>query len=389
MLRPSPRRDDHRDTRRSREMKISLRYSTAAEPGISRVMHDGRPAYRHASGRAVRDRRTLKRIASLGIPPAWTDVWICASADGHLQATGRDARRRKQYLYHPVWVAERDVDKFDALGSFASALPRIRRAVCRDLSVPVLSKERVLAAVVQLMDRTFVRVGGERYRRENGSFGLTTLRNRHAKANGAVVSLDFRGKSGKRHQVRLEDARVARVVRRCLDLPGQVLFQYRDTDALRSISAQDVNEYLRQVSGEVITSKDFRTWGATVCVAARLAACGPAETKAGMRRQVREAVTTAAKILGNTPAVCRRSYVDPAVFAHYEAGTTFIGRAIRGMRKAECMVAAMLAARPHRPSVPSKQPPQRIRPRREPTVARQKSRRCRFSVLQQRDSVPS
>lgn len=311
-------------------------------------MRDGLVTYRHASGRAVRDRRTLRRIESLAIPPAWTRVWICVDDNGHLQATGRDARRRKQYLYHSVWVAERDSNKFDALGSFASVLPRIRRAIRRDLATPALSKERVLAAVVQLMDRTFVRVGGERYRRENGSFGLTTLRNRHARANGAVVSLDFRGKSGKRHQVQVEDARVARVVRRCLDLPGQILFQYKDADALRSISAQDVNEYLRRISGAAITSKDFRTWGATVCVGARLAEAGSAETKAQMRRHVRDAINTAAKVLGNTPAVCKRSYIDPAVFVHYEAGTKFAVPAIPGMRKAECAVAAMLGARTRR-----------------------------------------
>jgi DNA topoisomerase-1 len=326
-------------------MKTSLRYSTDTEPGMARVVRDGVVAYVHPSGRVVRDPRTLRRIDSLGIPPAWTDVWICASDDGHLQATGHDARRRKQYIYHPVWVAERDSNKFDALGSFASVLPRVRRAIRRDLATPALSKQRVLAAVVHLMDRTFVRVGGERYRRENGSFGLTTLRNRHARANGAVVTLDFRGKSGKRHQVQLEDARVARVIRRCLDLPGQVLFQYEDAGELRSISAQDVNEYLRRISGAAITSKDFRTWGATVCVAARLAAADLAKTKAEMRRHVREAINTAAKVLGNTPAVCKRSYIDPAVFKHYEAGTKFAAPAIRGMRKAERVVAAMLGAR--------------------------------------------
>jgi len=340
-----------------------LRYSTDSEPGISRVAGDGVVTFRHASGRAVRDRRTLRRIESLAIPPAWTDVWICADVNGHLQVTGRDARRRKQYLYHPVWVAERDSNKFDALGSFASVLPRIRRAIRRDLATPALSKERVLAAVVQLMDRTFVRVGGERYRRENGSFGLTTLRNRHAKADGAVVSLDFRGKSGKRHQVRVEDARVARVVRRCLDLPGQILFQYQDADALRSISAQDVNEYLRQISGAAITSKDFRTWGATVCVAAHLAASGRAETKAQMRRHVRDAINTAAKVLGNTPAVCKRSYIDPAVFTHYEAGTKFAAVAIPGLRKPECVVAAMLGARTRRSPAASSRDRRRARDR--------------------------
>ena len=329
-------------------MKTSLRYSADTEPGISRVMHDGVAAYLHASGRPVRDPPTLRRVGALVIPPAWTDVWICASANGHLQATGRDARWRKQYLYHPVWIAERDSNKFEALGGFAAALPRIRRAVRRDLAAPTLSKERVLAAVVQLMDRTFVRVGGERYRRENGSFGLTTLRNRHAKANGAIVSLDFRGKSGKRHQVQLEDARVAKVIRRCLDLPGQVLFQYQDADELRQVSAQDVNEYLRGISGATITSKDFRTWGATVRVAARLLETNRADSRAEMRRQAREAVKEAAKVLGNTPAVCKRSYVAPAVFAHYEAGTRLLARPIRGMRKAECLVAAMLASCPRR-----------------------------------------
>lgn len=334
-------------------VKTSLRYSSDAEPGITRVMRDGVATYVHPSGRPVRDPRTLRRIDSLAIPPAWTDVWICASPDGHMQATGRDARRRKQYLYHPVWIAERDSNKFDALASFAAVLPRVRRAVRRHLAVPELSKERVLAAVVQLMDRTFVRVGGERYRRENGSFGLTTLRNRHARANGAIVSLDFRGKSGKRHQVQIEDARVARVVRRCLDLSGQVLFQYEDGGELRSISAQDVNEYLRRISGAVITSKDFRTWGATVCAAAHLAAAGCAQTKTEMRRRIREAINTAAKILGNTPAVCRRSYIAPAVFTHFEAGKTFEPCAMRGMRKAERVVVAMLGRRPSRRAAPA------------------------------------
>ena len=343
----------------SKQRNTALRYSTDSEPGIARVAVDGAVAFCHASGRAVRDRRTLRRIESLAIPPAWTEVWICADVNGHLQATGRDARRRKQYLYHPVWVAERDSNKFDALGSFASVLPRIRRAIRRDLATPALSKERVLAAVVQLMDRTFVRVGGERYRRENGSFGLTTLRNRHARASGAVVSLDFRGKSGKRHQIQVEDVRVARVVRRCLDLPGQILFQYQDADALRSISAQDVNEYLRRVSGAAITSKDFRTWGATVCVAAQLAGAGRAETKAQLRRHVRDAINTAAKVLGNTPAVCKRSYIDPAVFTHYEAGTKFAPAPIAGLRKPECLVAAMLGARTRRRPTASSRDPRR------------------------------
>ena len=299
--------------------------------------------YRQADGRAVRDRRTLDRIASLAIPPAWADVWICAAANGHLQATGRDARRRKQYLYHPAWVVERDADKFDSLGTFAAALPRIRRAVRRDIAEPGLGKTRVLAAVVQLMDRTFIRVGGERHRRDNGSFGLTTLRNRHARTAGVAVTLDFVGKSGQRHRIRVEDARVARVVRRCLDLPGQVLFQYVDGDEARSISAQDVNDYLRDVSRAAITSKDFRTWGGTVCAAAHLARCAPATSKHEVRRNIRDAIKAAAAVLGNTPAVCRRSYVAPAVIDNYAAGHTAAPRSRRGLRRIECAVLGLLA----------------------------------------------
>ena len=292
----------------------------------------------------VRDPRTLARIAALAIPPAWTDVWICSNDSGHLQATGRDARHRKQYVYHAAWVAERDSNKFDALQSFAGVLPRIRRAVRRDLALPELSKERVLAAVVQLMDRSLIRVGGERYRRENGSFGLTTLRNRHVRANGAAIALDFRGKAGVRHQIRIEDERVSRVVRDCLDLPGQVLFQYQMDAGLKSISAQDVNEYLRRISGSAITSKDFRTWGGTVCAAAHLAKVGPAETKRDERRHLRDAIKAAASMLGNTPAVCKRSYIHPLVLSSYASRVRPSYRHSPGMRKAESAVLGLLDA---------------------------------------------
>lgn len=326
-------------------MTKRVHFSTDADPGIGRMGINGAFGYRHASGRAVRDRATLSRIEALVIPPAWTDVWICPTAAGHMQATGRDARRRKQYLYHADWVAERDSNKFEALADFAAALPRIRRGIRRDLVEPGVSKERVLAAVVQLMDRTFIRVGGERHRRENGSFGLTTLRNRHVTARGASVTLDFRGKSGKHHRIEIDDARVARVVRRCLDLPGEVLFQYVDGDERRSLSAPDVNEYLRRISGATITSKDFRTWGGTVCAATFLAKGGPPADKTTARRNIRDAIKATSQVLGNTPAVCKRSYIAPVVFAAYEAGALPEGRRIAGMRKGECAVVALLAPR--------------------------------------------
>jgi DNA topoisomerase-1 len=281
-------------------------------------------------------------------------VWICPSSAGHLQATGRDARRRKQYLYHEAWIAERDSNKFEALGTFAAVLPRIRRAIRRDLRRPDVGKERVLAAVVQLMDLTFIRVGGERHRRENGSFGLTTLRNRHVKATGASITLDFRGKSGKHHRIEVDDARVARVVRRCLDLPGQVLFQYEDGDEPKGISAPDVNDYLRTISGATITSKDFRTWGGTVCAAAHLAKAGPPADKTALRRNLRDAIKAASEVLGNTPAVCKRSYVAPVVLSSYEAGALSCGPSVAGMRKAECTVIALLGgrARPSPKAIP-------------------------------------
>ena len=228
----------------------SLVYSADSEPGIRRETHGDRFAYRDPRGRLVRNRRVLRRIDSLVLPPAWRDVWICVDPDGHLQATGRDARGRKQYRYHPAWIAERDANKFDALEAFARVLPKIRRRVAQDLSAPQLSKHRVLAAIVQLIDRTFIRVGGERYRKTNGSFGATTLRNRHAQVSGDEIILDFRGKSGKRHRIELADPRVASVVRHCLEYPGQ-LFVYRDGNGVKSISAADVNGYLADASGEV------------------------------------------------------------------------------------------------------------------------------------------
>ena len=324
----------------------SLDYSIDTEPGITREPTDQGFAYRSACGRLIRGRQALERIRRLAIPPAWQDVWICANPNGHLQATGKDARGRKQYRYHPVWIAERDANKFDALHDFALALPRIRRRVAADLAHPKLTKERVLAAVVQLMDRTFIRVGGERYRRDNGSFGATTLRNRHVQLAGEEIVFDFRGKSGKRHRIAIQDRRVASVIRRCLEYPGQ-LFVYRDGDEVKSISATDVNDYLATTGGQPVTSKDFRTWGGTVAAAEYLSAL-PKESDQSARgiarRHIRDAVKSVSRVLGNTPAVCRKSYIHPAVFRCYETGVVGKPKRIGGLRVKECAALSLLSA---------------------------------------------
>jgi DNA topoisomerase I len=323
----------------------TVSFSSDNDPGIRREWKAGRWSYHDCAasgrGRAVRSAKTIARIEALAVPPAWTDVWICRSADGHLQATGRDSRGRKQYRYHEAWTADRDSTKFDSLYDFGVLLPRIRRKVARDLALQELTRERVLAAVVRLMDRTFIRVGGERYRRDNNSFGATTLRNRHAEVDGETIFFDFRGKSGKRHQIDVRDKRIASVVRRCLDLPGQ-LFQYRELGEYRGISAADVNGYLQEISGKPITSKDFRTWGGTTHAAVSLDRHGRADTPSARRRQMVHAVRVASKVLGNTPAVCRRSYIHPVVLASHESGLSTPPLAVAGLRQGEKLVLALL-----------------------------------------------
>ena len=321
-----------------------LRYVTDARPGITRVARNGGFAYLDADGRALRDRATLDRIAALVLPPAWTGVWICPHEDGHLQATGRDQKGRKQYRYHAAWTADRGANKFDSLIEIARALPRLRRAVRRDLALPGLPKERVLAAVVQVMDKTFVRVGGEKYRRENGSLGITTLRGRNVRTRGTRVRFDFTGKSGKRHQPEVEDPAVARVIRHCLDLPGYNLFQYEHDEGPRLVSAADVNEYLRTIAGRPFTSKDFRTWGGTVRAASHLRRLERATSQRGLKAQVREAICAAAAALGNTPAVCRKSYVHPRVVEAWVAGVEAPAAALRGLRADEQAALGMLVA---------------------------------------------
>ncbi len=291
-------------------------------PGIRRIRSGSGFRYVDASGRTIRDEDALGRIRSLAIPPAWTDVWICPRPDGHLQATGRDARGRKQYRYHPRWRDVRDETKYGRMIAFGLALPRVRARVARDLARPGLPREKVLAAVVRLLETTLIRVGNEEYARANGSFGLTTMRDRHARISGATIRFEFRGKSGVRRAVDLHDRRLARIVRRCRDVPGQELFQYLDPDGRRhSVDSTEVNDYLRRIAGREFTAKDFRTWYGTVLAARALQEFQGFDRKTQAKKNIVRAIDQVAVRLGNTRAVCRKCYVHPAVLEAYLDGT--------------------------------------------------------------------
>jgi DNA topoisomerase-1 len=301
--------------------EAGLRYVSDAMPGIGRRRAGRGFSYTGVDGKRLTDKRVLARIKSLAIPPAWTDVWICPIARGHLQATGRDARGRKQYRYHPRWRAVRDEVKYERMIAFGQALPRIRQRVEEDLALPGLPRQRVLAAVVRLLEKTGVRVGNEEYARENRSFGLTTLRNHHADVGSRRIRFRFRGKGGKEHEVELSDRRLARIVSRCQDLPGQALFTYLDDDGQpRTVDSADVNDYLREISGEEFTAKDFRTWSGTVLAAWALAELQEFDSEAQAKKNVVRAVEAVAERLGNTPAVSRASYVHPSVIDAYLDG---------------------------------------------------------------------
>ncbi|MBA3689417.1 MAG: DNA topoisomerase IB [Chloroflexi bacterium] len=322
--------------------EAGLRYVTDADRGISRRRAGRGFVYLEPDGGRVKDPARLDWIRSLAIPPAWTDVWICTSRRGHLQATGRDARGRKQYRYHPEWRAQRDSVKYDRMIAFGQALPRIRRRVDRDLRRSDLPRERVLAAVVRLLEKTGVRVGNEEYARDNRSYGLTTLRDRHAQVGSRRIRFRFRGKGGKAGEVEVSDARLARVIGRCQDLPGQELFAYLDeADEVRTISSGDVNAYIREISGHDFTAKDFRTWAATVLAAQALAEGRPSDSAAGAKSDVVRAIEHVAEWLGNTPAVSRKSYVHPTVIEAYLDGEA-IGRG------SEAAVLALLRRRAKR-----------------------------------------
>jgi DNA topoisomerase I len=298
--------------------QAGLRYCTDEVPGIRRVSAGEQFEFIDARGRRVRDRATLERIRSLVVPPAWTDVWIAPHEDNHLQATGRDARGRKQYRYHPRWRESRDTAKYTGLIAFARVLPRIRRRVSRDLKKAGLPRDKVLAAVVRLLEISMIRVGNDEYARQNGSFGLTTMHDRHAEVRGTTLHFRFRGKSGVLHDIDLESPTLARIVRRCQELPGQELFQYLDDDGrVRDVGSADVNDYLRDVAGQEVSAKDFRTWAGTVLAAQALRELEDFTSVADAKRRICRALERVAARLGNTPAVCRKCYVHPAIIDAY------------------------------------------------------------------------
>ena len=303
-----------------------LRYVSDEQPGYSRQRRGKKFVYFDTEGKEIRDEARILRIDRLGIPPAYADVWICPSPHGHLQATGRDDRGRKQYRYHERWRQERDENKYEKMIIFGQALPKIRRRINRDLKRRGLPRERVLATIVQLLERTFIRVGNQEYARENKSFGLTTMRTRHVQVRGATVRFRFRGKSGKEHDVDTEDRRVARIIKKLQELPGQEVFQYLDEEGERHrITSDDVNEYLREITGEEFTAKDFRTWAGTVMTAMALGAQEPFQNKSEATQNVKAAIGAVAKMLGNTPAICRKCYVHPAVLETYLDGDLIAG----------------------------------------------------------------
>jgi DNA topoisomerase-1 len=306
--------------------EAGLRYVSDDSPGYSRKENGEHFKYLDTHGKSIRDEERLLRIKRLAIPPAWTDVWICPSPAGHIQATGRDARRRKQYRYHERWRELRDENKFSRLAEFAKALPKIRRRVAQDIRLPGLPREKVLATVVRLLERTFIRVGNEEYARENKSFGLTTIKNRHVKVKGDHLRFRFRGKSGRQHEVAITDGRIAKIVSKCQDLPGQDLFQYVSDDGeVRNATSQDVNDYLREITNENFTAKDFRTWAGTVLGAIALNAQGEFETKKQAKANLKTAICAVAHFLGNTPAICRKCYVHPAIVEAYLNRTQIAG----------------------------------------------------------------
>jgi DNA topoisomerase-1 len=290
-------------------------------PGFRRLGTRKVFRYLDTDGRLIKDADTVNRIQRLAIPPAWTDVWISPTPDGHIQAVGRDARGRKQYRYHSHWRKTRDETKFHRMAAFGKALRKIRRRVARDIRGRELTREKVLATVVRILDTAFIRVGNKEYVKENNSFGLTTLRDRHVRIRGAQVRFYFRGKSGVKQIIDIENAALAKVVRRLRDLPGYELFQYYDADgALRVIESADVNRYLRESAGEDFTAKDFRTWAGTM-VAAQSLSGPPSSTAKEAREKVKTAISTVAERLGNTEAVCRKSYIHPAIVEAYMAGS--------------------------------------------------------------------
>jgi len=299
-----------------------LRHVADTAPGIRRIARGDSFDYVDANDKPVQDEETLARIRTLAVPPAWKDVWICASERGHLQATGRDARGRKQYRYHAKWRKERDQAKYGRLIEFAEALPVLRKKVLTDMALPGLPREKVAATVVRLLDKTLIRVGNDEYARDNDSYGLTTMRSRHVEVKGSTLTFEFKGKSGKVHAIDVSDARATRIVKQCRELPGYELFQYLDEDGKRhTVGSEDVNDYVREVMGQDFTAKDFRTWAGTVFCATALATVGGFESEREAKANVNDAVRAVAALLGNTPAVSRACYVHPLLLESYLDGS--------------------------------------------------------------------
>jgi DNA topoisomerase-1 len=333
-----------------------LRYVSDEQRGYTRKAKGDDFEYFDTEGKPIRDETRLLRIKRLAVPPAYRNVWICPSPNGHIQATGRDARGRKQYRYHERWREVRDENKYDRMLVFGKALPKIRRRVNRDLKRRGLPREKVLAAVVQLLERTFIRIGNEEYAKENKSFGLTTMRNHHVDVTATKLKFSFRGKSGKKHEVDVTDRRLARIIRQLQDLPGQEIFQYLDEDGEKwKVTSEDVNDYLHEITGEEFTAQDFRTWAGTVLTAMALNAQEAFENKSQAKKNIKDAISAVAKILGNTPAICRKCYVHPAVLESYLDGAMIEGlkektedaleRKLGDLRSEEAAVMSFLQAR--------------------------------------------
>ncbi|ACA19372.1 putative DNA topoisomerase I [Methylobacterium sp. 4-46] len=352
----APSAPEGRADPREAAREIGLRYVSDEEPGYRRKRNGRGFRYIDPDGRPVRDEAVLKRIRALAIPPAYTDVWICRHPNGHIQATGRDDRGRKQYRYHPQFREARDSTKFAHMMDFARALPALRARVQEDMGRRGLPREKVLATVVHLLETTLIRVGNDDYARANRSFGLTTLRDPHVNVEGAELKFRFKGKSGKVWQLALRDRRVAKIVKACQDLPGQELFQYLDEDGVqRDVTSADVNAYLREITGRDITAKDFRTWSGTVLAALALREFETFDSQAAAKRNVRSAIERVAERLGNTPTICRKCYIHPEILGSYLEGS-FLLRArdeieaelredIHRLRPEETAVLALLQGR--------------------------------------------
>jgi DNA topoisomerase I len=314
---PEPALDDPKDAAES----AGLRYVTDDEKGLRRERAGDSFRYFKPNGEPLSDEGTLERIRKLAIPPAWTDVWICSRANGHLQATGRDARSRKQYRYHPQFREARESTKYEHMLDFARALPAIRAKLAEHMALRGLPREKVLATVVHLLETTLIRVGNDDYAKENKSYGLTTLRNPHVSVEGSELRFNFKGKSGKSWRLQVKDRRVAKIVRACQDLPGQKLFEYVDENGEpKEVTSSDVNAYLKEITGREVTAKDFRTWAGTVLAALALREFERADSQAATKKNLRAAIEQVAKRLGNTPTICRKCYVHPEVLAAYIEG---------------------------------------------------------------------